>query len=180
MGGVLARYVQDLRRIDAAHEELRTSGFFGRGTWVPKGDGGFWTMQPLREEAQALLDELRRRRDRVNVQWQRYSRAPITSYADRDAFDRLHERLALIRPEVEALTARIMATSRQRTPTVAPRIPGSTPEGWSPAAIRAALYFFRAEHGRLPTKRELNSDPTLPHYTTCVRKLGPSPLTSFR
>jgi hypothetical protein len=98
---------------------------------------------------------------------------------EREESDALHDRVSLIRPEVEALTARLVATTRQRKPHIAPRIPGSTAEGWSEAAVRAALHFFREAHGRLPTKRELNSDPKLPHYTTCRRNLGPSPLTSL-
>lgn len=180
MQGVLSQYVQALRDIDTRHRALRASGLLGRGTWVPKGEGGFWTMQPLREEARELLDELRRRRARVNVQWDRYCRTRGRSYADQDAYDALEARLNEIRPEVKALTARLVATSQQRKPHMAPRIPGSTHDGWSESAIRAALHFFRAEHGRLPTKRELNSTPGLPHYTTCRRKLGPSPLSRFQ
>jgi len=50
---------------------------------------------------------------------------------------------------------------------------------WRYGAARAAVEAFAAEHGRMPTKRECNSLPELPPYTTLHREFGENPLAQL-
>lgn len=170
MSGRIAQSLQVIRGIDADHEKMRA--VLGSGQVVARRGGGFYrSMHRLNAEAEAMLDKLRTERERVNLAWQRYERNAGRSYAEQDAHHDLADRMALLRQDAALITAELTASMRQQKPHAAPK------RGqWNFRAINAAIDAYRAKHGRRPTKREFNSDPTLPHYTQVRRVLGPNPL----
>jgi hypothetical protein len=66
--------------------------------------------------------------------------------------------------------------------SVAQRITDPRPgrsDRWTAANVRRALSAYRDANNRLPTKRELNTDPNLPSYTMVRKRLGDRPLSLF-
>ena len=147
----------------------------GRGSAAARKGGGVYTsMHELNAEARRLLDVLRAERRDLRTAWQRFGRTPVMGYQASDDFDELADRLSGLREYADLLTVELTAAARLRTPDARPaRVT------WTANAIREALSDYQHEHGRLPTKAELNADPGLPHYTICRRKLGRSPLSSL-
>jgi hypothetical protein len=174
MGGHIARGVQVVRQIAARFEEDRS--LHGRGSLTSTRSGGmFRSMRELNASARELLDELREERARVNVAWRRYElSSPPMTYAEQDAYDALWDRLKLLREEASALTADLVAASKQGKPDSPPK---NGP--WTFEKINAVIRAYESQHGRRPTKAEFNSDPTLPFYTEVRRKLGPNPLRTL-
>ena len=177
MQGRLGRFKQMLVKIADEHDACRR--LYRTGSWTTvKGGGTFRSMRELNEAATALLDDLRAERRAVKLAWERYERHqprfdPKRPHAHIDMRDELADLLAALRDEANVLAADLAASVGRREPLPGP----ARAEPWTAEKIRRVLDYHRARDGRLPTKRDLNGDNSLPQYTTVRRMLGPRPLT---
>lgn len=132
-----------------------------------------------------LVAEIRRERDRAYAA----GRATARKHA---AYLRHEENYRVLAREVEAFTvaarsfeAQLYRASRRTRPFRRARAvgranapqdrPARTRSDWRHGGALAAVDAFRREHGRMPTKRECNTLPELPPYTTLHREFGSSP-----
>lgn len=170
-----------------------------------RGDGAAG-MRPYRDESRELLDKVNAALTAVRERLAHYDAALDALRRDarlafeqgRGSYARLHDRYSrhaapsragavLRRAEafIEAagrLRASLYRAVRRTRPYPRRRAtPASRPRRgtWTDGAAVAAVDAFRRRHGRNPTKRECNSLPELPPYTTLHRALKASPLRAI-
>jgi len=174
MEGIIGKVRQIAYGIDREHEQLRLA--LGRGEPRRSANGGtFRSMAPLNTEARRLLAELTKTRRRLNTEFARYEH-------DAMRLAQRGHRLARIRESVEetrVYLAQLADRLRQSVKCKRPLKPGRRPPGtWTRERVEQILTSYAKTHGRLPTRRELDDNPTLPHYTQLRRWYGDRPLTS--
>lgn len=191
---------QAMGTLDATCEEFhtirRTLGY---------GDG-YAGMSTFREEATELLQRLTEARARIRRRMASYgdvvaaikSDAASAHAAGRGSAGAIHdtyleheERLFELGRRIElyvaasrSLEVQLQRATRRTRPL--PRRRDGHPQGairrrseWTGGLALASVDAFRRVHGRLPTKRECNTLPELPPYTTLHREFGDRPLTQL-
>lgn len=171
MDAAISSALGRLNQITGEHERAVARHRYGSIT-ATKGGGFFMSMRELHEEAAELLARLDGARRTLSRALERYRKGwnPDNDPTGQE-WDRLHERVALVRKDADKLARDLRRSAARKKPDDIEEDPT-----WTQDRILRALGAYQRKHGRLPTANTCNARPDLPAYTVMTRKLGPSPL----
>jgi hypothetical protein len=172
--GTLGNVTRKLNALDRDHAAIRET--VGRGEIRTSPSGGTYrSMVELNKAAAGLLDDLTEYRRHLTTQFNRFERHARAHKALWNTLAKVRDRVDEIRMTMRGLARELRDSATRKRPLARTR---QAPGTWTRERAVTILRSFKTAHGRLPTRRELDANHTLPHYTQLRRWFGDRPLSS--
>jgi hypothetical protein len=178
--GHTGRMTQALEQIAKDHEAALR--LYGGGRIVARrgGRGHYVSMAELNDAAGDLLGQVNGWRRELTTAYGRFM-PDGTGYAADDERQRVDRAVATVRNSAALLAEQLRESANRSQPLTAAersRVRARAPkrQSWPRERVEAVLRSYHAHNGRLPSRSELDSNPTLPHYMTLTRLYGRRPI----